>query len=406
MEKRKFLIPFLAALTFLLVGFVSADDLTSGVDVEFNGIVLEEGAQNAVAGFSGEVVPVEVFFTAKEDSGDVKIELELYSGSDDVEVESRRFNVVEGVQYRKVLSMGLPSDLDEEFEDLTLRVRIVDADHSTDDFSEEYEINMQRESYELDVLSVDYNSQVSAGEVLPVVVVVKNRGFERVDDNYVVVSIPELGVSARGYLGDLIPNEDCDDDDCDDEEDSAVKTVYLRIPSDADAGSYDLEVRAYNRDSETVLRNTVDVGLSVETRVFAGSKSKDIEAGESETYDLLIVNSGSDVGVYELSSVAGTGLVVSTPSVVTVGPESSTTVPVSVSADDDLEEGTYTFTVNVDGQQVVYGANVLEDGQTSTSVVALTVVLVIVFVVLLAILIVLLTRKDSSKVEEVETSYY
>ena len=96
---------------------------------------------------------------------------------------------------------------------------------------------------------------------------------------------------------------------------------------------------------------------------------------------------------------------VSAPSVVTVGPDSSETVSILVSAKDDAKIGTYTFSVDVDGKQAVFGANVV-GSSTSTSFVALTVVLVIIFLVLLAVLIVLLTTRKEKSTEEVETSYY
>jgi uncharacterized membrane protein len=129
-----------------------------------------------------------------------------------------------------------------------------------------------------------------------------------------------------------------------------------------------------------------------------------LKAGETVTYELIIVNSDDNVKIYNLEAVAGEYLTVSVPSVVTVGPESSETVLVTVTAADNAEQGTYTFSVDVDGEQTVFGATI-EGSSVSTSVVALTVILVIVFIVLLAVLIALLTRKEKP-IEEVETSYY
>ena len=105
-----------------------------------------------------------------------------------------------------------------------------------------------------------------------------------------------------------------------------------------------------------------------------------------------------------MNSVSGNDLTVSVPSVVTVAPDSSETVSIAVTAADDADVGTYTFSVDVDGQSETFGANVV-GGSVSASVVALTVILVIVFVVLLAVLVILLTKKEKP-IEEVETSYY
>lgn len=254
MKRNMLLVPFLAVLTLMIVGFASAD-LATGVDVELNGE--EIGFYNDFVSFSGDVVPVEVVFTAGEDAEDVKIRVSIYDGRDDVTVSSGRFNVVAGKVYKKLLALELPSDIDPESEDLTLAVEIYDADHSTVDYDEDYQVSMQRESYTLDVLSVDFLSQVEAGDIVPVSVVAKNIGFSRMDDNYVVVSIPALGVSARGYAGDLIPNEDYLE--YEDEEDSVFKTVYLKIPSDALSGVYEVKVAVYNDDTETVVTKLISV---------------------------------------------------------------------------------------------------------------------------------------------------
>jgi hypothetical protein len=254
----------------------------------------------------------------------------------------------------------------------------------------------------LKILSVDYSSKVSAGDVFPVSVVAKNMGYNRMDDAYVVASIPALGVSARGYLGDLIPLEDYEE--YDDEEDSVFQTVYLKIPSDAEESVYELQVEVYNDEAETAVTKLISVSDSASSVVLAAVKNQDLRAGETVTYDMVIVNSADDVKVFDITSVSGDVLSVSVPSVITVGPDATETVTVTVKADKDAAIGTYTFSVDVDGKQTVFGANVV-GGSTSASVIALTVILAIIFVVLLVVLVVLLTKREKP-VEEVETSYY
>lgn len=399
MKRNALLIPFFAVLTLAILSFASAD-LADSINTEFNGVELESGfSSSTMAGDVSSLVPVRVTFEAGMDMSDVRVKVYMEGHRDDISAETSRFDVVEGSIYTKLLSLQLPSDADDLTEEYTLYVDVVSK---SDKSSEEYVVRMQRESYTLEILSVDYNSKVSAGEVFPVSVVVKNNGYNRADDLYVVASIPSLGVITRGYAGDLIPVEDCDYD-CD-EEDSVYRTVYLKIPEDVEKGIYDMEVSVYNKDSEAMAVMPISVLESASTMVLAGVKTQDINAGETKTYDLIIVNSADSVKVFNIVAFSGDSLSVSAPSVVTVGPESSTIVPVKVTADDDAVVGTYTFSVEVDDYQTVFGANVVGKS-VSTSVVALTVVLVIIFVVLLAVLVVLLTRKEKP-IEEVETSYY
>jgi uncharacterized membrane protein len=404
MKRKTFLIPFLAVFVLLTFGIVSAGNLATGVETEFNGVEL--GSGTTMAGMVGDMVPVKVTFEADQDMGDVRVNVRIEGHRDDVDESTSRFDIVDGSTYTKLLNLRLPSDLKDLTKEFTLYVEI---SSSSDRTEEPYTIKMQRESYTLDVLSVDYSTQVSAGDVVPVVVVLKNEGFNRADDNYVVASIADLGVSSRGYAGDLVSSEYCDEDvndfDCEDEEDSVQKTLYLKVPEGAASGVYELEVRAYNSDTETVVRKLINVGAGSSTMVVAAVKNQDMKAGETTIYDLILVNSAKNVKVYNLQSVSGSDLTVSVPSVVTVSPDSSKTVQVAVTASNDAPVGTYTFSVDVDGEAVVFGANVTEGGATSASVVALTVILVIIFVVLLAVLVVLLTRKEQP-IEEVETSYY
>ena len=398
MKRNALFVPLFAVLTLFALSFVSAS-LANINSVEFNGVELSTSGMT-MAGDVSDTVPVRVTFTADMDESDVKVKVYMEGHRDDTSVSTDRFDIVDGSTYTKLLSLDLPSDANDLTEEYTLYVDVVSKTERTE---EEYTVRMQRESYTLEILSVDYTSKVSAGDVFPVSVVIKNNGFNRADDNYVVVSIPALGVTTRGYAGDLIPTEECDDD-CDDEEDSVYRTVYLKVPENAEAGVYDMEVSVYNEDTEITTTRLISVGDSASTMVLAAVKTKDLNAGETTTYDLIIVNSADNVKVFNLEAVSGDALSVSVPSVVTVGPDSSETVPITVTAQDDAAVGTYTFSVDVDGKQNVFAANIT-GGSVSASVVALTVVLVIIFVVLLAVLIVLLTKKEKP-MEEVETSYY
>jgi hypothetical protein len=396
MKRNVLLIPFVVVIALMIVGFASAS-LATNIKTEFNGVELS--SSTTISSAVNDVVPVRIIFKAGEDMGDVKVKVYMEGHRDDVSASSERFNIESGNLYTQLLSLELPSDANDLSEEYTLYVEIVSK---TDKTEVEYTVSMQRESYTLEVLSVDASSRVSAGDVFPVSVVMKNNGYNRMDDTYVVVSIPALGISTRGYVGDLVStNEDLDNED---KEDSEEEVVYLKIPSNAASGVYEMNIEVYNEDSETAVTKLISVGESVSSVVLASVKSQDVNAGETVTYDLIIVNSGDDVKVYNIAAVSGDVLSVSVPSVVTVGPDASTTVPVTVTVSSDAKIGTYSFSVDVDGKQTVFGANVVGDS-VSTSVVALTVVLVIIFVVLLAVLVVLLTKKERP-IEEVETSYY
>jgi hypothetical protein len=407
MKKNLLLVSFVAVAALMILGFASAE-LATSVGTEFNSVSL--GASTTMVGNVGDTVPVRVTFQALSNESDVKVKVSMEGFRDDVSDSTDRFDIEDGVVYTKLLNLQLPSDSDQLSEKYTLYVEIVSKDDRTE---KQYTISVQRESYTLEILTADYSSRVSAGDIVPVSVVVRNNGYDRLNDVYVRVSIPALGISSQGYVGDLISTDECvlskyDNEivvnNCDDE-DSMEKTVSLKIPEDAKSGVYEIQIEAYDRDADVVATKLISVSESESTMVLAAAKNKDLNAGQTVTYDLVIVNSANDIKVFNINAVSGDSLKVSVPSVITVGPESSESVPITVTAADDAEVGTYTFSVGVNGEQTVFGANVIKGGNVSTSVVALTVVLVIIFIVLLAVLIVLLTRKEKP-IEEVETSYY
>lgn len=395
MKRNVLLIPFVAVMALLVVSFASAG-LANNINTEFNGVNL---GSNTMVGNTNDVVPIRVIFDSIANASDVRVKVYMEGHRDDVSTRTDRFDIEDGNSYSKLLSLRLPSDSNDLSEEYTLYVDVVSKDDRTE---EQYTISIQRESYTFEVKSVDYSSRVNAGDVFPVSVVVKDTGYNRMDDTYVVASIPDLGVSARGYVGDLIPTEDYIG--YDNEEDSIYRTVYLKIPADVADGVYEMQIEAYNDDADTVVKRLISVGKSASSLVIASVKNQNLNAGETVTYDLVLVNSADSVKVFTLNSVSGDDLSVSVPSVVTVGPDASEIVHVDVTAANNAKVGTYTFSVDVDGEQAVFGANVV-GGAVSSSIVALTVILVIVFVVLLVVLVVLLTKKEKP-IEEVETSYY
>jgi hypothetical protein len=398
MKRNALLVSFLAVLIVMIVGFVSAGELAAvgSLSTEFNGVSLDDNISLSAA--VGDVVPVRVIFTASTNASDVVLEVSMNGFRSDVSVETSEFDVIEGKSYTRLLSLKLPNDIEDLTRDYSLYVELSSP---TDKTEKSYTITLQRESNFLDILSVDCSSKVSAGSVLPISVVIENNGYNNAEDIYVIASIPGLDISTRGFVGDLDSIENYLNDNH--EEDAVEEMIYLKIPDNAPKGVYDLEIEVYNDDSSTTVKKLISIDGSA-SMILAADKAKDLNAGESVIYEMIIVNSADDVKVFNLETLSGEVLEVSAPSVVTVGPDSSETISIVVTAADNAEIGTYTFSVDVEGKQVVFGTNVV-GSSVSASTVALTVILVIIFLVLLAVLVVLLTRKEKP-MEEVETSYY
>ena len=383
MDAKKFLVSFLTIVSVLfLVVSVSAatSELVTIESVEVNGI--PESWNEDISIIAGEKIFIEVVLEALENASDVRIKAELQGTKVDSEVEVFVGDVEEGKRYKKTLSLRVPYELKDEIsDDLSLDVKIWNGDFKTE-FAE-IVLRIQRPSYNVGVMSIGTSNTVDAGETFPVDIVLKNVGYNKLDDLYVTVTLSELNVEARAYFGDLVAIEDFDSNNKKD--DTVRGRLFLEVPFEANAGVYALEVEVSNDDLTINEVKQIVVKNELPTSV--------IRSGN----ELILVNPTNKLKVYKVlpespASVSENTVVVpaSSSRTVTVNPNSAESFSVSVFSGENLV-GSVEFT-NV-------------ESQVTSSVVVLTVILAIVFVVLLVVLIVLLTKKPE-KEEEFSESYY
>ena len=398
MKTRNFMSFFVAmiALVFLLP---SASAFASIDDVTVNGI---SGYTNEVAGvFAGESMDVKVVFTATEAETDARVIARIL-GEPGLSDMTEEFDLLNGSTYTRTLSIALPSDIDPS-ETYLLEVTLESNSEEADSVSITLEV--QRPNHELEILSVESDDEVRAGETIFFDVVVKNIGLHEAEDTFVRASIPTLGISKKVFLGDLTPEDQANPD----KENSEEGRIYLAIPSDATAGVYDVEIETFNDDSSTkVTKMIVVTGSGSDSQVITGATTKDFASGETARYSLTIVNTDNTIKVFEIVPGSISGLTIeSSDSIVAVPAGSSKTVEFEVTSS---REGNYEFSVDVlsSGELVKsqgFTANVEGTSVGDNAAVLLTVVLAIIFVVLLIVLIVLLTRKPN-KAEDFGESYY
>jgi len=412
MKTNVMFVSLIAVLAIVLVAtFVSADLHITPKEVYVDGIkVTNESGMTNVALVAGDTIPVKVLFKANENAEDVEISA-WFSGYKSDKVEKALADLISGKRYYPALALEVPSDVEPE-EKLTLHIRI-DSDAGSEEY--EYGILIQRAPYDLEIVSVDVDSRVEAGEKVPVEVVVKNTGRHELDDVFVVARIAELGIEKKIFLGDVDELDECWDlfsggcsgVDDDDWEDAVSGKTTLKIPSDVDEGVYELEIIAYNEDTEVSKVGNILVVDTGASEVLVPSSSKTVAVNEEAIYELILVNAGDELRVFNLEAEGVSGVDVTADTIAVVPAGSSKIVKISAMS---AEKGTYNFAVNViSGEEIIGTANLtanIEGSQDlSNPVVVLSIVLAIIFVVLLIVLIVLLTRKPE-KEEEFSESYY
>ncbi len=435
MKNKTILVSCMAFLTIALtLTIVSAAENSSDfieiTDIEVNGISVKlDNIGAAIAESISDEIPIVVKFKANRDASDVRVQVSLDGGGlrEEVSDESERFHIIKGNSYIKRFTLDLPSSRElDKFESvdndeiragktkkLFFEVEVTADNERTIRDNFKVILELQRDQYSLDILSVDKNDIVIAGDILAIDVVIENNGHHRLDNVYVQASIPGLGISRKVYAGDLSALGDRFDDDIND---ARERRIYLTIPSNAPAGNYDLEIEAYNPDTSILASERVVVR---EIERVSSTTSRTIAPGEQTTFEVVLTNPSDKAVVYTITPDVVTGLFIeAVEPIITINPGSSRTTMIKVRASENAKEGTYFVTVNAESdvglsQKLSLTINV-EDSITPTdgeigrpsTVVVLTVILVIVFIVLLIILIVLLTRRPEETEEFGETNYY
>lgn len=407
MRTSKILISLVAVFAVIASIFLasSASAFAEITDISVNGYQHYLENRPVVSVYAGDTIPISVSLQADSGIGsahDVRITARLVG--EGVSVSTPRFILYEGSVESWTLNMKIPFDIDPR-EDAEIEITVENRNNGTAD-SETIDLEIKRESYLLEILSVESQQEIAAGETLALDLVLKNRGGELSEDAYVEAEILELGAKTKAYFGDLSAKDQSDPD----KEDAVERRLFLRVPSTASPGVYDIRLTAYDSDSVTSAVKRVVITPAQGSMVVSPVNSQSFAVGEEATYSMTIVNAGNKIQVYELVLESNNGLSVQISEPIVVVPAgSSKVVTLKTSA---ANEGDYTFNVNVHSegnlvQTESFMAKV--EGRSlgsSSAAVVLTIILAIIFVVLLIVLIVLLTRKPEKSNEDFGESYY
>jgi len=415
----------LSALTMMLVMLFSINLVAAAADfdiskVEVDDITITESG-DAVHVEADSTVEVEVYVQGNGSSDDVKVRAWI-GGYEYGSIEDRTeiFEVENNVDYRKTLTLRIPKDIDAS-DDYTLHVEIFDDDNSVD---KDFTLRVQEKRHFLDIQDVILrpSSQIEAGRVLFTTVRVENLGDKKEEDIKVSVAIPELGVSSRDYIDELVPVENTDDDD--EETSASSNEIFLRVPKDARTGDYEVLVEvSYNRGHDVVRAKTlVHVeGVSVagldDTIISVDSQSKSVDAGEQTGYRIMVANMGEEVQRYSLE-VSGENLWATSrvdPLFVTVRPGETGELNALLTVKEDAPQGRNSFVAKVrSGDQLVKEISLtadVNDGSLSFgdgTRKALTVVfgVLVVLLIILGLVVAFNKMKGDEGEGEEGTNYY
>lgn len=354
----------------------------------------------------GETMPVKVVFTSEKDLGNVKLNIHINSYRDELVDETVEFDVFEGNQYSKDLSIKIPADMDAK-DTYTLYVKLESRKELTGADEAKIDLAVQRVANDLSILNVELMTQNNVfhpGNNIYADVVVKNTGNHDADDVYVKLSVKELGISRTVYLGDLTPT-DCER--CD-KEDTQRVSIALGLPLDK-SGTYTLEAEAYNSELSETVSKVITVRNPSLINILPQYTSRDVANGKSASYDVVFSNFGDTAETFTVDVIGLDGWASAqiVPSTFVLNAGESRIVSIAVTADENAVEGEHPFLVKARysgrTKDMQFKANV------KNSIVDWSLILLIVGIVLAAaivvLLIVALSKKQKVEEETPETYY-
>jgi len=398
MNAKNLVVFFLALASILLIAnTVVAMEEIATIDIVRVDDVSALGEEVAV--IAGETITVKVFFTALQTAADVKVKLELEGQKIDAEAVTQSFNIEKGKKYAKTLTLRIPYELQNEAsDDTTLDIKIWNGDFRSEDDS--IALRVQRPSYNAAIMTIDSSQTVEAGQIYPIDIVLKNTGYNNLDELYVTVKINALNLERTAYFGDLVA--------VDNDDDTETKRFYLQIPFDADAGLYTLDVEASNADLSVSRTKQITIENEFSASTIATTLRKAVGVNEDAEFELIVANPTNKLRVFRIVPESSGDVDVSA-NVQLIAVPAGTTKTVGVTATPHAK-GEYNFDVSVfAGEELVDSVTltVYASGRSisSNSTVALTIILIVVLLVLLGVLYMLLRKKPEAN-EELGESYY
>lgn len=372
--KSGVLMAVMVLTSLLAIGAVSAQQVPLNIDwVKVNGDRFD-GTQEFER---GEELDIRVSVEALADVEDAQVEAYI-SGYEygDYERElvsdtSDTFDLRNGSHDRLEMSLRVPMKIDTE----DTKLRILVSNRNDESFEETYQLNLvgvdESEALQIKDFTVSPSSVVEAGRALSFKVRAENYGDEDMDDAYVKVAIPALGIADDETLDEIEVDET-----------ETFEELLLRIPKCAEPGTYTveatLEFDEYEETSETMEITVLEGGVcetgdepAKDKTVVTVPESQEVVMGTTGgVYPVMISNLGGTAKTYTLSASGADawGKVRFDPaSVVVVQPESVKTVYMYVSAKEEAQAGSQVFKLDVesdsDSKQVVLSANLKEGAQ-------------------------------------------
>lgn len=415
-----------SALTVLILGLLVASGVVSAAiaitDVELDDDSLGDGTNIIRDVQRGDEFEVKVHAISDSDIDDVQVEAYIrgYDHNDVMQDISDVFDMKAGVTYVKTLTLKFRERMDQDRYQLRVRVE----GRSGADTYNDYDIEVDAGRHEIVIrdIIVSPENEIKAGRALLTSVRLKNYGEKDEDGVKVIVSIPELGISASDYI-----------DEIESEDSVTSEEIYLRIPANTKSGEYTIEVEVEYDDGDELVADETSIyvigdentgsssssSTGQKTIITIGPDVQDVKrGGAGVVYPVTITNAASTSKVYTISVDGGSwaSFRVSPSNVLVISSGESQAAYIFVSAEEDTPLGENIFTVTIKSgdkvlQEAPLKANVIADSKSSGSssvkkVLEVGLVVLVVLLVILGLIIGFNKLKGSEEASEDESKTY
>ena len=335
------------------------------------------------------------------------------------------FTVANGATYIKTLTIKLPDKLEQG----NYRLRVMATDKNSDavigDSMKDYQFKIDTSRHGLQIKDVVFSpeTKVKSGNSLLTTVRIKNVGQKNEEGVRVMISIPELDVSASDYI-DNIKAEDS----------VTSEELYLRIPKCAKPGEYDAKVTLkFNEGSDIASKDvkiTVIAGDACEantagfasvqekTMITIGPESQNVVVGDAgAVYPVTISNAGNVAKTYTISVEAGewANVKVSPTNVLVLNSGETKAAYIYVAAKEGTQSGEKTFAVKVIADNKVLKEVALKANVAGSSIASwdkvkkgleIGLVVLVVLLVVIGLIVGFNKMKGSDETSEKGQTYY
>lgn len=404
---------FSVLLVFLISIFMSSV-VFAIIEIEFvkvNGDEIFETDENFTLDVDrGDTLDVKVRLMSDTDLEEVQVEAVLrgIDSDDTVDDITDTFDMTGNVTYTKELTLPLIQKTEQD--QYKLRIRISDRDNPTVERTYELSIGTKRHDVEVRDVVLSPDKEVKAGRELLATIRVRNRGDKDEEGIKVVVSIPNLGISATDFIDEL--EKEGDDDD-----EATTEEMFLRIPDDAKGGEYEVVVDVFFDEGDKKSSYVASIFVLEEERmpepeaeektiITLAADKQNVVRGAEASYSIALTNLGTTAKTYTIEAEGPKGIEFRvSPNVVVVEPQESKAFTVFASAKQDAAIGEQMFTVTISSndnilKQLPLTANVQESQISGVSKVKRGLEIGLVVLVILLVIIGLIIGLGKLRGEE------